>query len=196
MGNRGVGRRDVDSAWSRAQWMAGAPCRGVFERRLCCCRRALRGIPRIAARNRAIPVSGYPIMLDGSKVTALVVGGGAVALRKIRALLDGGVHVAVIAPEVNSELRLLAEREPRLTVTRGAYSDGQIAAATLVTAATDDAAVNARVAGDATRQHRLVNVVDAPGIGTFLTPAVHRAGALTIAIFTGRLPAAAAAIRD
>ncbi len=135
-------------------------------------------------------------MLDGSKVTALVVGGGAVALRKIRALLDGGVHVAVIAPEVNSELRLLAEREPRLTVTRGAYSDGHIADATLVIAATDDAAVNARVAGDATRQHRLVNVVDAPGIGTFLTPAVHRAGDLTIAIFTGRLPAAAAAIRD
>src|SRR5258708_36575693 len=172
MGNRGVGRRDVDSAWSGAQWMAGAPCRGVFERRLCCCRRALRGIPRIAARNRAIPVSGYPIMLDGSKVPALVVGGGAVALRKIRALLAGGVHVAVIAPEVNSELRLLAEREPRLTVTRGAYSDGHIADATLVIAATDNAAANARVAGVPAGNQPPCNAAGAAGRGNILTHAV------------------------
>ena len=40
------------------------------------------------------------------------------------------------------------------------------------------------------------NVVDAPSTGTFQTPAVHRAGELTIAVSAGRLPAAAAAIRD
>ncbi len=40
---------------------------------------------------------------------------------------------------------------------------------------------------------KLVNVVDAPSTGTFLTPAVHRAGDLTIAVSAGRLPAAAPA---
>jgi siroheme synthase-like protein len=135
-------------------------------------------------------------MLNGPKVTALVVGGGAVALRKVRALLDGGVRVAVVATDVDSELHVLAENDPRLSVTRAAYSDGHIADATIVIAATDDAVVNARVAGDALKRHRLVNVVDAPNAGTFLTLAVHRAGDLTVAVSAGRLPGAAAAIRD
>lgn len=136
------------------------------------------------------------MMLDGSKLTALVVGGGGVALRKVRALLEGGARVAVVAIDVDPELHSLAESEPRLTVTQAPYSDGYIGDATIVIAATDDAAVNARVAGDAMTRHRLVNVVGAPGVGTFLTSAVHRSGDLTIAIFTGRLPGAAVAIRD
>lgn len=141
-------------------------------------------------------MTGYPVLLDGSKLSALVVGGGAVALRKVRALLEGGVRVAVVAKDVDPELHTLAENNSRLTVILAPYSAGHIVDATIVIAATDDAAVNARVASDATKRHRLVNVVDAPSSGTFLTPAVHRAGDLTIAVSAGRLPAAAAAIRD
>ena len=91
-------------------------------------------------------MTGYPVLLDGSKVNALVVGGGAVALRKVRALLDGGVRVAVVAKDVDPELRTLAENNSRLTVILAPYSVGHIADATIVIAATDDAEVNARVA--------------------------------------------------
>jgi siroheme synthase-like protein len=135
-------------------------------------------------------------MLDGSKLSALVVGGGAVALRKVRALLDGGVRVVVVATDADPELHVLAQNEARLTVILAAYSAGRIADATLVIAATDDPVVNARVAADAMKRQRLVNVVDAPTTGTFLTPAVHRTGDLTIAVSAGRLPGAAAAIRN
>lgn len=141
-------------------------------------------------------MTAYPVMLDGSKLSALVVGGGAVALRKVRALLDGGVRVVVVATDADPELHVLAQNEARLTVILAAYSAGRIADATLVIAATDDPVVNARVAADAMKRQRLVNVVDAPTTGTFLTPAVHRAGDLTIAVSAGRLPGAAAAIRD
>jgi siroheme synthase-like protein len=141
-------------------------------------------------------VTGYPVLLDGSKVSALVVGGGAVALRKVRALLDAGVRVALVAKDIDPELHTLAENNPRLTVILAPYSVGHIADATIVIAATDNAGVNARVASDAMKRHRLVNVVDAPSSGTFQTPAVHRAGDLTIAVSAGGLPAAAAAIRD
>jgi siroheme synthase-like protein len=141
-------------------------------------------------------MTAYPVMLDGSKLSALVVGGGAVAVRKVRALLDGGVRVVVVATDADPELHVLAQNEARLTVILAAYSAGRIADATLVIAATDDPVVNARVAADAMKRQRLVNVVDAPTTGTFLTPAVHRAGDLTIAVSAGRLPGAAAAIRD
>jgi precorrin-2 dehydrogenase / sirohydrochlorin ferrochelatase len=141
-------------------------------------------------------VSVYPVMLDGSRVKALVVGGGAVALRKVRALLDGGVRVTVAAVETSPELRRLAAADQRLTIVDGSYSEIQIRDAMIVIAATDDAAVNARVAADAHRLCRLVNVVDAPATGNFATPAVHRSGDLAIAVSTGRLPAAAAAIRN
>lgn len=141
-------------------------------------------------------MTAYPVMLDGSTLSALVVGGGAVALRKVRALLDGGVRVVVVATDADPELHVLAQNEARLTVILAAYSAGRIADATLVIAATDDPVVNARVAADAMKRQRLVNVVDAPTTGTFLTPAVHRAGDLTIAVSAGRLPGAAAAIRN
>ena len=135
-------------------------------------------------------------MLDGTKLTALVVGGGGVALRKVRSLLDGGVRVSVVATDVHRELRELAMGEPRLTIITGAYTDAHIGDALIVIAATNDVAVNTRVAEDAILLHRLVNVVDAPSAGSFATPAVHRSGELTIAVSAGRLPAAAGAIRD
>jgi precorrin-2 dehydrogenase/sirohydrochlorin ferrochelatase len=141
-------------------------------------------------------VSGYPVILDGSKVSALVVGGGRVALRKVRALLDGGVHVRVVATVIDPDLRALADGDRPLTLTAAAYAENDIADATVVIAATNDAAVNASVARDAMHRHRIVNVVDAPGSGSFTTPAVHRIDDLTVAVSAGRLPAAAAAIRD
>jgi siroheme synthase-like protein len=141
-------------------------------------------------------VTAYPVMVDGSKVSALVVGGGSVALRKVRALLDAGVRTRLVAIDLSRDLRAIADNDTRLEASEGAYDSTYIADALIVIAATNDAGVNARVAADARGLGRLVNVVDAPLLGNFVTPAVHRAGDLTIAVSAGRLPAAAGAIRD
>jgi siroheme synthase-like protein len=141
-------------------------------------------------------MSVFPVMLDGSHFSALVVGGGPVALRKTRALLDGGVRVRVIAVEVSAEFRDLASTDTRLDISIGEYSIGALSDATIVVAATNDAAVNARIADDARAAGRLVNVADDAPAGNFVTPAVHRSGDLTIAVSAGRLPGAAVAIRD
>jgi siroheme synthase-like protein len=141
-------------------------------------------------------VSVLPLMLDGSKLAALVVGGGAVASRKVRALLDGGALVTVVAPVIEEALARLATSESRLMLRHEGYDASHIGSAMIVIAATNDPDVNARVAADATRLGRLVNVVDRPDTGNFVTPAVHRAGDLVIAVGTGGVPGAAAAIRD
>lgn len=136
----------------------------------------------------------YPVMLDGARFTAVVIGGGEVAARKTRALLEGGVAVTLVSPRAVESLSELAgagrlrweEREAR---------DEDVASAGIVIAATDNAEVNQRLARIASTRGALVNVADDPGAGNFVTPSVHRAGDLAIAVSTGRAPGAAAAIR-
>jgi precorrin-2 dehydrogenase/sirohydrochlorin ferrochelatase len=139
-------------------------------------------------------VTVFPVMLEGARFSALVVGGGAVAARKVKSLLDGGIAVTVVAPSISSDLRALAD--PRLTLHQREYDPADIRPGMLVIAATDDAALNGRIGAKAIAAGCLVNVVDDPRGGNFVTAAVHRAGDLTVAVSTGRTPAAAAAIRN
>jgi siroheme synthase-like protein len=142
-------------------------------------------------------VTGYPLLLEGSAIHALVVGGGRVAARKASALLDAGASVRVVAPRVGDELRIAATRHgARLRLLEREYEPGDLGAATLVVAATERRDVNARVAADARAAHRLVNVADAPAEGNCATVAAHRAGRLVVGVSAGGVPNAAARIRD
>jgi precorrin-2 dehydrogenase/sirohydrochlorin ferrochelatase len=141
-------------------------------------------------------------MIDGSRLRALVVGGGPVGERKANALLASGAQVRVVAPAVTaglaeSERRHAAQRgKPGLTIVRREYESGDIADAMIVVAATASPEINARVAADAEELHRLVNVVDGSSRGNCATAATHRSGDLLIAVSTGRAPGVAARIRD
>jgi precorrin-2 dehydrogenase/sirohydrochlorin ferrochelatase len=137
----------------------------------------------------------YPVMLSGAGFEALVVGGGAVAERKTRALLEGGVSVTVVAPEISPGLRQAADGNARLVLLKREYESSDLDRATIVIAATDDATLNRSIGDAAGRRAILVNVADDPDAGNFVTPSVHRSGDLTIAVSSGRTPAAAAAIR-
>jgi siroheme synthase-like protein len=141
-------------------------------------------------------VSGYPIVLDGDAITALVVGGGRVAERKVRALLASGARVRVVAQRVTDSLRELARAAPHCTIVERGYERSDIAAVTLVFAATDQHEVNARIAKDARQAGVFVNVADDGSLGDFVTPALHESGQLLIAVTAGGVPGAAARIRD
>ncbi len=139
-------------------------------------------------------MSGLPILLEGSAVRVLVVGGGTVASRKTAVLVDAGAQVRIVAPRVAVAIRALADAG-RIELLERRYARGDIADAQLVIAATDSREVNAAVAGDAYAAGRLVNVADRPAEGSFATMATHRAGALVIGVSAG-VPGAAATIRD
>jgi precorrin-2 dehydrogenase / sirohydrochlorin ferrochelatase len=141
-------------------------------------------------------VSGYPIVLDGGAIAAVVVGGGRVAERKVRALLAAGARVRLVAPGISAALRELARSTPRCTLIERAYESGDLAGATLAFAATDQRDVNARIAGDAHSEGVLVNIADDGARGDFVTPALHKSGDLLIAVSAGGVPPAAARIRD
>lgn len=141
-------------------------------------------------------MSELPLMLHGDAIEALIVGGGAVAARKARALLVSGAYVRIVATEMGADVRALAHAHDKLLLSERPYVPSDIANAQLVIAATSDRAINRQVAEDGHAAHRLVNVADDPARGNCRTTATHRAGELVIGISTGGVPSAAVRIRD
>ncbi len=134
----------------------------------------------------------YPLFMDVSGRRCVVVGGGGVASRKARGLLESGARVVVISPEITPEIEAMD-----VTVERRLYEPGDLAGSTLAFAATDSREVNAAVAREAKERGIPVNVADRPAEGDFALPSVLRRGGLQVAVSTGGAsPTLARRIRD
>ncbi len=142
----------------------------------------------------------YPLFLNLEGRLCVVVGGGAVAERKVRALLEAGATVTVVSPLLSPGLkRLLRVKafKERLTHKAERFRPSHLKGALLVFAATDDPRVNSRVSDAGRKVGTLVNVADRPEACDFIVPSSLRQGDLQIAISTGgRSPAAAKRIRE
>src|SRR6185503_4331495 len=170
VGHWRLDRGELHRAGPRHPRLAGAARGNVLRVGLRAGARAVRRHARGGADAGAVPVSMYPLMLDGPAIRALVVGGGPVAARKVRGLLGSGASVRVLATALSPAVREL-HPNPRLVIlSPRAYTAAAIEDATLVIAATDDHRVNAAVAADARARGCLVNVVDDPAAGTCVTP--------------------------
>ena len=134
----------------------------------------------------------FPLFLDLTEKTALVVGGGPVAARKARVLLDYGPRVLVCAPRFVPELEQLSGAE----LLRQPFVPELLEGVSLAVAATDDRVLNRTVAQLCRKRAIPVNVADSREESTFLFPAVVRRGRLSVGISTGGAsPAAAAYVR-
>lgn len=138
----------------------------------------------------------FPINVDIDNRPCTVIGGGRVALRKVKGLLDCGAKVSLISPEATSELAAMADQN-RITWHQRGYQPGDLAGAFLVIAATDDEEVQEQVHSEAEAANQLLNVADVPKWCNFILPASVRQGDLTIAISTaGKSPAMAKRLRQ
>jgi precorrin-2 dehydrogenase/sirohydrochlorin ferrochelatase len=118
--------------------------------------------------------------MDLSGRRCVVVGGGAVANRKARKLLQARAEVVVISPEVQPEIESMA-----VEVFRRRYEQGDLEGAFLAFTATDSREVNAAVAREARERGIPVNVADKPSEGDFALPSTLRRGRLQVAVSTG-----------
>jgi len=138
----------------------------------------------------------FPILLNVRARRAVVIGGGAVAERKVRGLLDAGAAVTVISPTLTPKLKEQAAAAA-LTWHERRYAPSDLNAAFLVFSATNDDAVNAAVTREAHERGLLVNDAGDAERGDFTTPATHRAGPLTVTVdSSGLSPSFTKRIRD
>lgn len=138
----------------------------------------------------------YPVHLKIDGRRAVIAGGGAVAARKCAGLLAAGAVVTVVAPSLCPDLAELL-RQGAISHHSREFRTGDLAGAILAFAATDDPAVNREVAEEARRVGVLVDVVDAPPLSSFISPAVVRRDDLLLTVSTGgRSPSLAARVRE
>ncbi|MEU7714035.1 uroporphyrinogen-III C-methyltransferase [Micromonospora chalcea] len=139
--------------------------------------------------------SPYPLglRLDGRRV--VVVGGGAVATRRVPALLDAGADVLLVSPELTPALRAHVDAgrlhwEPRR------FAPGDLDGAWLVQVAVDDRAAAAAVSAAAAERRIFCVRADDRSAASAWTPAVTRHGPVTVAVLGGGDPRRAMAVRD
>ena len=138
----------------------------------------------------------YPLFLDLADKLCIVIGGGAVAERKARGLLNAGARVRLISPEVTRGVRRLA-RQGKIEVVPREYQEGDLDGAALAIAATNTKEVSMRVKEESKRLSIPLNVADRPDLGNFIVPAVVRKGPVVVAVSTsGLLPVLARRLKE
>lgn len=134
----------------------------------------------------------FPLFHKFRGETIVVIGGGAIALRKITLLERSGAHIRVVAPEINPRI---ASKSSCECVYR-AYQESDLEAATLVVAATEIETLNRQVSEHAQRRGLLVNVVDSPNLCNVIFPSIVDRNPLLIAITSsGQAPVLARSVR-
>ncbi len=131
----------------------------------------------------------YPVHLDVQNRNCLVVGGGAVATRKVVTLLDCGANVTVISPVISNQLRDFAV-SGLIKLRERTYQSGDINGMFLVIGATDNEGLNRQISSEADHLNTLCNIADRPEICNFILPSIVRRDDLVITISTsGTSPA-------
>lgn len=126
----------------------------------------------------------FPVFVKLQEAPCLVVGGGEVALRKVRLLLEAGARLTVVAPQLVPELASLAA-QGQLAHLDGVFEPEYTVGMRLVVAATNRRDINRQVSEAAQQRGILVNVVDDPELSTYITPAIIDRSPLVIAVSTG-----------
>jgi len=120
-----------------------------------------------------------PLFHNLKHAKVVVIGGGKIALRKIKLLYRTGAQIKVIALKILPEIQQLAACEFR------DYQCDDLCDAKLVVIATNYHHLNSQIAADARRLNIAVNVVDNPELSTVIFPAIVDRDPILVAISSG-----------
>lgn len=137
-----------------------------------------------------------PLFLEVRHRQCLVVGGGDIALRKVRLLHSAGAVIRLVAPEVHLDIQQLLKAGDHQIEERPFQPD-DLNNICLVIAATDDAELNRQVAQLASQQNLFVNVVDDAQSGNAIMPSIVDRSPVVVAFSTGgKAPVLARLLRE
>lgn len=135
-------------------------------------------------------------MLDINDKHCIVIGGGKVAYRKIRSLIEYNAKITVISDKLCNEI-LELKGQNKISLINRIYQSGDLKGAFLAFAATDNKEVNQKISNEAKAGNISINVIDDTESCSFIVPSKVERGPLTIAISTnGKSPALSKKIRE
>ena len=126
----------------------------------------------------------FPIFLDTTDLTCLVVGAGEVAARKVELLLKTSAHITVVAPWVCDTVQRFAKEE-KIQLFERPYNETDLTDKQMVFVATDNSKLNEQIHDQARAQKILVNVVDNTPLCQFITPSIVDRSPIIIAMSSG-----------
>lgn len=137
----------------------------------------------------------FPINININNKTCLVVGAGNVAFKKIKTLLKFNADIKVIAPKQIKQIKTLSQKN-KIKLYSRAFRPDDLQNACLVFSATNNKNLNKEISTLAKKKNIPANIVDQPGLCSFIMPAVIKRGDLVISISTsGKAPAFSKALR-
>jgi siroheme synthase-like protein len=141
----------------------------------------------------------FPIFIKLEKFAVLIVGGGAVGLEKLTAVLRNSpaTRVTLVGETIRAEIRTLAEGHPEVVLHEKPFEPADLHGQQFVIAATDNRALNTEIRTLATEAGLLTNVADTPDECDFYLASIVQKGDLKIAISTnGKSPTIAKRLRE
>jgi siroheme synthase-like protein len=124
--------------------------------------------------------NGFPVIFDLGSRPCLLVGAGRIAFRKAEQLLKAGAELTVVAPQVLPEFESLPVR-----IVRREFQATDLDGVWLVVTATGNTEVDQFIFDQSESRRIWCNSADDPKRCSFILPAVHRRGPITVAISTG-----------
>jgi len=142
----------------------------------------------------------YPIFLKLDNKKVLIIGGGLIALQKLKGLLNTEAKITIIAPHIIDEIKDARGEFPnirKIEFIERDYAYGDELSAFMVIAATDNPEINNMIATRCRDQMILANSVDQPEFCDFYVPSIIESGSIKVAISTnGKAPSVARKLRE
>lgn len=126
----------------------------------------------------------FPFFIDIQEKHCLVAGGGMVALRKVKVLLNFGVYITVVAPAICQELKDLEKTDGRLVLLEREFQSTDITRSFFVVAATNKKEVNEAIGALCRQANTLVNVADSKEDSSYLFPSIVKRGEVVVGTST------------
>jgi precorrin-2 dehydrogenase / sirohydrochlorin ferrochelatase len=137
----------------------------------------------------------YPLFLNVRAMKCTIIGGGLIALRKVKDLLEHYADIKVVSPYICKGINDLST-QGKIQVLKRKYQVGDLADSCLAVVAVGDKSLNKKVVKEAKERKVLLNIVDDPELSDFIVPSVLHRGDVSIAVSTsGKSPALARKIR-
>jgi len=142
----------------------------------------------------------YPIFLKLDNKKVLIIGGGLIALQKLKGLLNTEAKITIIPPHIIDEIKDARGEFPnirKIEFIERDYAYGDELSAFMVIAATDNPEINNMIATRCRDQMILANSVDQPEFCGFYVPSIIESGSIKVAISTnGKAPSVARKLRE